>query len=143
MIHELQPFEFTERLLPIFRHCEAEAGRTDGNPDHLFPQWRRWMELGIARAWENDGCVLGLLVHPHIFSGRLRGYVSYWFALPGARGTGRPIELLDTAEKEAKRVGCEKISSAAFAELEPERTGHIYNGRGYNVSEIIWTKNLV
>lgn len=142
MIRELQPTEFTERLEPIFRYCEQEAGRTDGNPAHLFPQWRNWMKFGIARAWENDGCILGLLIHPHIFSGRLRGFVSYWFALPEARGSGRPIELLDIAEQEAKKAGCEKISSSAYSELEPERTGHIYNNRGYNVSEIIWTKDL-
>lgn len=143
MIKELLPHEFTERLLPIFRHCEAEAGRTDGNPDYLFPQWRKWMELGIARAFEDDGCIAGVLIHPHLFNGRLRAHVSYWFALPEARGTGRPIGLLNKCEDVAKASGCEKISSAAYASLTPERTGHIYHKRGYNVSEIIWTKDLM
>lgn len=142
MIRELQPHEFTERLEPIFRHCEQEAGRTDGNPAHLFPQWRNWMKLGIARAWENDECILGMLIHPHVFSGRLRAYVSYWFALPSARGTGRPIELLSRAECEARAAGCEKISSASFADLTPEKTSRLYEKRGYYVSETVWTKDL-
>lgn len=143
MIRELQPTEFTERLEPIFRYCEQEAGRTDGNSSHLFPQWRNWMKLGIARAWENDGCIIGMLIHPHIFSGRLRAHISFWFALPEARGTGRPIELLAVAEQAAKEAGCEKISSSAFGKLAPERTAHIYEKRGYGQSEVIFTKELI
>lgn len=142
MIRELQPHEFTERLEPIFRHCEKEAGRTDGNPAHLFPQWRKWMELGLARAYESEGCILGLLISPDIFSGNIRAFVNFWFALPSARGTGRPIGLLDFAEAEARRYGCVKISSAAYSALTPERTGNRYKKRGYYVSEIIWTKDL-
>lgn len=142
IVRELQPHEFTERLEPIFRHCEQEAGRTDGNPSHLFPQWRKWMELGLAKAYESEGCVLGMLISPCVFSGNLRAFVNFWFALPSARGTGRPIDLLTVAESEAKRLGCNKISSASYAALTPERTRHIYNKRGYSVSEVIWTKDL-
>lgn len=142
MVRELKPHEFTNRLEPIFRHVEKEAGRTDGNSEYLFASWQQWMTLGFARTWEDEGCVLGAIFAPHVFNGRSRAYVHFWFALPEARSTGRPIGLLDACEQAAKDAGCEKISSAAYETLTPSRTKHIYEGRGYRLTESIFTKEL-
>jgi len=142
MTRELQPHEFHEGLEPIFRHVEREAGRTDGNSKYLFVQWQKWMELGLARTWADEGCVIGMLIHPHIFSGRLRAYISFWFSEARLRGSGRPRELLDVCEREAKLAGCEKISIAAYESLNPEKTGRIYSERGYKKSETVFTLDL-
>jgi GNAT superfamily N-acetyltransferase len=143
MVRELQPHEFTERLAPIFRHVEQEAGRTDGNGAYLFTQWRKWMEYGIARTWEDDGCVLGAIFAPHLFSGRVQAYVHFWFALPEARQTGRPMGIMQACIDAATAAGCEKVSSAAFETLNPEKTKRIYEKLGFSLSESIFTKRLV
>lgn len=140
-VRELHSIQFTERLEPIFRHIEAEsgiAGRFD--PAYFFPHWRKLMELGIARTWEVEGAVLGALFANDTFNGRLMGLVMFWFALPAVRGTGAPLELLAEFESAAKKAGCKVISSAAYEGIKPMHTSRIYQNRGYDLTESIFSQ---
>jgi len=134
---ELEPHEFTEEFAPIIQHVAAEAGQ-EFNADFFFPCWRKLMEQGTARTWSIPGAILGALFYPHVYSGKLRAVVMFWFALPEARGTGRPMKLLDAFEKAA--TGLHK-SAAAYAALTPERLRGIFRKRGYAMSEEIWSKS--
>jgi GNAT superfamily N-acetyltransferase len=140
---ELLPHEFTERLLPIFEHIERETGISGrNNPKHFFPAWQRMMSIGVARTWENDGCVLGAIFTPELYSGKIQVHVIFWFSLPEARGTGRPHELLDACELAAKNAGAFKISSSAHIKSAPARAAGAYLKRGYEETETLFTKNL-
>lgn len=100
------------------------------------------MECGVARAWENDGCVIGSLFVPDGFCGELRALVYFWFSAPRARGTGRPIELLDAFEKAARDAGCRRISISSHMKVATDKTARIYEKRGYSLTERIFTKEL-
>lgn len=143
MCKELQPHEFTDRLEPIFRYVEREAGRQPKSSAHMFTQWRKWMELGLARTWEAKDCVLGAIFAPHLWEGECRAYVHFWFALPNARRAGRAIRLLRACEHAARKAGCDTISAAAYNDLSPEKTKYLYERLGYRLSETIFTKKLV
>lgn len=141
MLREVAPDEFDDRLSPIFEHISKEAG-TPFNGRVLFPMWREMMKAKMARTWEDDGCVLGALFVPDLFNGRKRGLVYFWFSLPSARGTGRPIRLLEAFEKAAVEEKCEIISISSHAALKTRKTARIYAHRGYKVSETVFSKNL-
>lgn len=143
MLKELLPHEFTERLLPIFLHIEHETGILGrNNPKHFFPAWRRMMEIGVARTWENDGCVLGALFTPEIYSGNIQVHVFFWFSLPEARGTGRPIDLMKACEEAARQAGAFKLSSSAHVKSSPQRAENAYKKLGFEFSESVFTKEL-
>lgn len=133
---ELAAHEFTNDFEPIIQHVATEA-RQEFSADFFFPCWRKLMEQGTARTWSIPGAVLGALFYPHVYSGKLRAVVMFWFALPSARGTGRPMKLLDAFENAA--IGLHK-SVAAYAALTPERMRKILRKRGYELSEEIWSK---
>lgn len=143
MVKELLSHEFTERLLPIFLHIEQETGISGrNNPKHFFPAWQRMMEIGVARAWENDGCVLGALFTPELYSGKMQAHVIFWFSLPEARGTGRPQELLAACEDAARKAGAFKLSSSAHVQSNPISATRSYLKRGYKLSEELFTLAL-
>jgi GNAT superfamily N-acetyltransferase len=133
---ELATHEFTEQFAPIIQHVATEA-RQGFNADFFFPCWRKLMEQKTARTWEIPGAILGSLFYPHVYTGEMRAVIMFWFALPSARGTGRPMKLLDAFEDAAK--GLHK-SCAAYAALTPERLRKILRKRGYELSEEIWSK---
>lgn len=141
MVKELSAVEFTERLSPIFEHISKEVGIPFA-PEHFFPRWRALMEGNVARTWENDGCILGALLVPDMLSCKKRALVYFWFSLPEARGTGRTIELLEAAEQAAADDGCEKLSIASHSLVATDKTARIYQKRGYDVSETVYTKSL-
>lgn len=143
MIRELQHSDFTERLEPIFLHIERETGFTGRfKSKHFFPAWRRMLEIGVARTWETDGAVLGAIFTPELFGGDIQVHVIFWFSLPEARGTGRPLELLDACEAVAANAGAFKISSSAHVKSTPARAAAVYRKRGYEETETVFTKYL-
>lgn len=143
MLRELKYTEFTERLWPIFDHIEHETGFVGRcNQKYFFPAWRRMMEIGVARTWENDGAILGAIFTPEIYSGKTQVHVIFWFSLPEARGTGRPQELLDACESAAKSAEAFKISSCSHVKSVPARAAGAVRKRGYEESETVFTKYL-
>ena len=143
MPRELKSHEFTERLEPIFLHIEQETGfKGRVNRKHFFPAWRRMMEIGVARTWETEGAVLGAIFTPELYSGQIQVHVIFWFALPEARGTGRPQALLEACELAAANAGAFKISSSAHVKSSPARAAGAYHKRGYEETETVFTKNL-
>lgn len=144
MVRELKFVEFTERLLPIFLSV-AERLNADNkypvnpNPAHFFPQWRRLMELDVARTWEVPGAVLGALFVPNLFTGDREALICFWFALPNTRGT---LELIDAVEKAAKNLGCTRVKSAAFGVLRGDSMERLYKSLGYECVETGWSKTL-
>lgn len=144
MIRELKPEEFDLSLDPIFRHVETEIGETGkrGNSDYFYKNWQHMMKAGIARTWADDGCVLGALFYPDCYNGSKRACALFWFALPEARGTGRPMGLLDAFEQASRETGCEVISIASHESVAPEKTQRIYEKRGYKMTERTFSKAL-
>lgn len=138
---ELKSIEFTERLAPIFEHISRESGEPF-DATYFFPHWRHLMELGVARSWENDGCVLGAIFTPDLFSGNNRGLVYFWFSLPEVRGTGKPKELMTAFKEAAKLAGCKKCSSAAHVKLNHNGVSRLYMNAGFSLSESVYTQNL-
>jgi hypothetical protein len=141
MVKELKSHEVTERISPIFEHISQEAGVPFASA-HFFPHWRRMMDIGVARIWENDGCVLGAIFSPDVFNGNLRGLVYFWFALPEARGTGRPSALLSEFEKAAAACGCRNISISSHVAVSPEYMERMLDQKGYEASELVFSKSL-
>jgi GNAT superfamily N-acetyltransferase len=142
-VKELKPENFTERLEPIFQHISEEIGEPDRlNSKHFFPQWRRMMELGVARVWETEGAVLGAIFVPELYSGKPRAYCHFWFALPAARGTGRPLELMRAFLAAAKEAGCAEVFSSSHVRSNPEHMFRIYQNEGFSLSEHVFCKKL-
>jgi len=138
---ELTPSQFDSKFSPIFEHVSAETG-IEFDPDHFFPVWKSLMSSGIARTWENDGCILGALFAPDVFNGAIRALVHFWFSLPEARGTGRPKELLDVFESAASAGNCKNISIASHVIASPHHLQEFFHRRGYSRSEIVFSKQL-
>jgi hypothetical protein len=142
--HELTAPQFTERLLPIFLSVAERLNATgkypvQPNPAHFFPQWRRLMELGVARTWEIPGAVLGALFVPNLFTGEAEALVCFWFALPNTRGT---LELMDFAEHAARDAGCVRLKSAAFGVLRGDAMERLYQSLDFVPVETGFSKTL-
>lgn len=142
MILRLAPDQFSDDLKPIFDHIEKENGEPDRLDWSYFqPMWRLYMGQGIAQSWatEKNDAVLGAMFYKDIFNGDLHGVVNFWFSLPEARGTGRPIKLLDAFEAECDRQNVKSKKCAAFIGLTPEVLRHVLQKRGYKLTEEIWS----
>jgi hypothetical protein len=140
-VKELKSIEFTERLAPIFEYISRESGVSfDGS--YFFPHWRHLMELGVARAWTDEGCVLGAIFTPDLFSGDMRGLVYFWLALPHIRGTDKPIKLFRSFQIASELSGCKKLSSAAHANLNHAKMCRNYENAGFKLTESVYTQDL-
>jgi GNAT superfamily N-acetyltransferase len=138
-VKELSASGFLEarpRLTPIFDYVSQEVNKPY-KADWFFPYWSQLMDAGIAKAWETEGAVLGAVFYKDVYTGNEKASVMFFFALPEARGTGRPVKLLDTFEVFA---GDRKKSIAAHMASHPERVRKLYSKRGYQLDEEIWSK---
>ncbi len=140
MIRELTPEQFTDRLLPIFTDVQARVNYPgEFKPGYFFPHWRRMMELGVARVWEQGpgDAVLGAIFCPNTFTGEKTALVHFWFKRTNAPDA---TPLLDEATKTAKANGCKFIFSAAYG-----ASGSLmvkYRFMGFEPSEAIFRKSL-
>lgn len=141
-VAELKSQDFTtERFGHLVESVVWEAGRTV-NLRHFFENWQLWMDFGIARTWAAEGCILGALIAPDVFSGVKRASVIFWFSLPSVRKsavTGRVFKVFEDAVREA---GCVDIQSAAHAALDPLGREAGYLRHGFVKSETVYTKEL-
>ena len=145
MFREIDPSEFTpESLEHIFRHIETEAGFPvgRGNSAYFFKNWQSLMQSGIARTWVDSDCVLGAIFYPDVFNGEKRASVQFFFSLPEARGSGRPVALLTAYEFAARKAGCKHSAIASFETLNPTRAEKLYQRMGYALTESIFSKAL-
>lgn len=142
MVIHLKPEEFTaEQFAPIFKSIAAEIGKPERfKEEYFFPNWHNLMRTNISETYAVPGAVLGSLFYPDVFNGELRASIMFWFSLPEARGTGRPIKLLDKFEARASERGAKMKSGAAFGALVPGRLRRIFEKRGYFLSEEIFSK---
>ena len=141
-VEEISHEDFTEdRFGPIFSSIQGETGKPY-DPEHFFDGWRGWMALGIARTWAAEGCILGAIFAPDIFSGLKRANVLFWFSLVAARGTPITGLLFKAFEDAARAAGCVDIQTAAHEALSPELRKTGYRKHGFKESETIFVKEL-
>lgn len=138
---ELLPNELEGALLPIFEHAVTEIrdAKMELNWVHFLPEWTKWVTLGFARTWECSGAVVGALFTKDLFSGNPRALLMFWLSTPAARRTGAPIRVLDAFENAAIASGA-KPAASFNRSVSPERLIKVYRKRGYEVSEVIFSK---
>ena len=140
-VRELTADEFNERLMPIFRDVEPHLRYPGGhfNPDFFFPHWRRLMQLGVARSWEQGSgdAVLGAVFTENTFTGKKIGLVHFWFKRDGAPNAE---PLMEIAEKAAREIGCILFHSSESRDSRP--MGKKYLRLGFEPSEVVYRKVL-
>jgi hypothetical protein len=141
-VAELTHEQFTsERFEPLVEQALNEAGICL-NAAHFFHNWKLWMELGFARAWGDENCLIGVIVTPDVFSGELRAQVVFWFSRPEVRHGSVTGAVFRTAEHALWQAGCRDIQAASHEKLTPalREAGHLKNG--FRKTETIFTKDL-
>lgn len=138
---ELLPNELEGALLPIFEYAATEVrdGKMQLKWSHFIREWTKWVEIGLARTWECAGAVAGGLFTQDLFSGNRRALLMFWLSTPAARRTGAPIRVLECFEKAALGFGAKPAASYNRA-VSPERLIKVYRKRGYEASEVIFSK---
>jgi GNAT superfamily N-acetyltransferase len=92
---------------------------------------------------EQDGVVvgmIGLVVAPHHFSGRLTAGEIMWWVDPAARGIG--LRLLRRAEAWALERGAAVMQVVAPARGDGARVGQLYERRGYRAVETSYQRTV-
>lgn len=101
-------------------------------------------DTGILLVHEVDGAVVGMaggMVSPLYFDfTHLSGQELFWWVRPDQRGAG--AALLTALESAARKKGCKSWVMIALDRVQPERTGRIYQRRGYRASEHTYIKRL-
>jgi len=138
---ELSPEELGILLDPIFQHAVTEIrdGKMELNWDHFLPEWTNWTKLGFARTWVVGDAVAGALFTRDLFSGQPRALLMFWLSTPNARRSGAPIRALQAFENAAEQFGARPAASFNRS-VSPERLMKVYRKRGYEASEIIFSK---
>ena len=114
-------------------HCPPDAGAITTMLETLIPR-------GSVFVAEMDGAVvgmLGLLLHPHLYSGLLVADELFWFVDPAARGTAG-MRLLAHAEAWARDQEATRIQMVG----PNGRVGQLYRRRGYVFIEASFSKAL-
>lgn len=144
--HEIRPEDFTEdRFGVLVNEIEGRLKETypgDFNRPYFFRQWREMMQLGIARAWESPGAMIGVTFHPNLFTGDFNAHVVFWWSTPEGRAHRATMELLRVAERAAGAHNCRLICSAAYGEMNGERMKKFYKRKGFVEAESIFRKAL-
>lgn len=141
-VTELQHQEFTaERFSEFFRVALAEAGIAL-HESHFFQTWKLWLELGLARVWWTEGCMLGAIFTHDLFTLKLRAQVVFWLSRPEVRQGAVTGPVFQAFEAAAREAGCSDIQAAAHIALDPSRreAGHVKNG--FRRAELIFQKDL-
>jgi len=143
---EIRPENFTEdRYGIIVQHIEQRLlagypGRFD--LPHFFREWRKIMSLGIGRAWEAPGAIIGVTFFPNLFTGDANANIVFWWATPEGKKRGDTLRLLATAESAAREHNCRLVCSAAYAAMDGELMEKLYDRRGYEKFETNFRKEL-
>jgi GNAT superfamily N-acetyltransferase len=136
---EIKMEDFIEnRYLIYYRFIEARAKR-QANPVHFFKEWRKWMELDIAKTFEVPGGLLGMIFTPDIFTGDFDAQIVFWWALPDCKDG---LKLMEAAIEQAKARRCRRLQSAAFEQFRGEAMGRLYRRMGFVQTETIFQKEL-
>lgn len=143
---EIRPEDFTEdRFGVLVKEIEGRLQDTYPgrfNTSHFFRQWREMMQLGIARAWESPGAMIGVTFHPNLFTGDFNAHVVFWWSTPEGRGHRETRGLLQVAESAARQHNCRLVCSAAYGEMSGERMKNFYKRKGFVEAESIFRKEL-
>jgi hypothetical protein len=138
---ELLPSQLESALLPVFEHAVSEIRdeKMQLKWPYFIREWAKWVDLGFARTWECTGAVVGALFTRDLFSENPRALVMFWLSTPEARRTGATIRVLDTFEKAAHAFGA-KPAASFNRSVSPDRLMKVYRKRGYEMSEVIFSK---
>lgn len=140
MITEIEMENFTEENFG--RLAETADAKTKPprrfNPGHFFPEVRRLMVAGLAKAWSNEGknAFLVGLFHKNIFSGDPIALNLFWVSLEGRAS----LELLKEFEAEAARRGCVATYASAFRNYRTKGMARLFRKLGYEPHELGFVK---
>lgn len=121
----------------------AELGRIAAyDPDSMERTFRHLMVSDDGILLIADGGAAGGLLHPPYWNLNHRiGQELFWWVEPSARG-GLGLKLLDALEASAKAKGAQSWSMIALHASAPERTGRLYQRRGYRPTEYSYVRSL-
>lgn len=81
-----------------------------------------------------------MLVAPNIFTDGMMAVELAFYVTPDSRGSGARLML--AAEKEAKSMGCDKISMFYLESVDPDTPHNLYIRLGYKKAETTFTKKI-
>lgn len=112
------------------------------NGEHFFPEIRKLMGIGMAKAWsnENRNAFLVALFNANIFSGDPIGLALFWVS-SGAEGQAS-LDLLHEFEAEAARRGCIATYASAFRNYRTAGMTRLFRRLGYEPHETGFVKTI-
>ncbi len=153
MIRKLTPDE-VHLLAPSLKSFFAEGSLPGGfDVRHFIQSWRRLIEskIGVVFGVFQDGGAtdgaligsLGAVLCPNLCAPNSMAVESFWYVLPGQRGTTAALKLLRAFEGWAKDQGCRIVAMIHLENLQPAKLGKLYDRMGYKKVETHWVREIV
>jgi hypothetical protein len=91
---------------------------------------------------DGEQCAAGALVYPAFFNASYTlASEFFWWVDPDARGR-LGIDLLNALEAAAEQAGAHSLTMMTLEAVNPERTGRLYQRRGYRPQEHHYIKHF-
>lgn len=140
VIRRLSAEEFTDEMFGwIPRHVsENQKWPRPFNADHFFNWARQLMDADFLQVYATEGCIIGLMIFPHPFTGLKDGVISFWWSA----GDPRSAELWKCVELKARQAGCERIATSVYGSVNADKIARLYRMKGLELSEQSFVKFL-
>lgn len=99
----------------------------------------------VCLLWEKHGIPVGIIagqIHPLPFLSAKVAMECLWWVEPEERGTSAGLELLEAFEYWAHLQGADFIQMVSMPDSTGKLLDRLYKKRGYNLTEISYTKEL-
>ena len=116
----------------------------DFDADRFAKCWTGLLTLGTGVIFllgdEDISGMLGGVIYPDLYSGRLIATEFFWYVRLGSRGQG--MQLYQAFEQYARDRGCEEIRMVHLLDSMPEKLNRVYRRLVYVPSEVHYVKEL-
>jgi len=133
------------RLAPMAREFYSQSQFLHHfDADRFAKCWTELLTLGTGVIFllgtEDISGVLGGVIYPDLYSGRLIATEFFWYVRLGSRGHGMQLYL--AFERYAKNRGCEEIRMVHLLDSMPEKLSRVYRRLGYAPAEVHYVKEV-
>ena len=110
--------------------------------------WKMILEQGIGAlfvSFDDSGKltgVLGMMMCPGMFDGKVTAQESFWFVTPEARGGMTGVRLFRQAIDWCQKVKVERLLMGRLMESMPAKVEDFYIANGFKVMETIYMKEF-